>query len=81
MNKTTDNPNSQLNPQDETSALAHVTHEESAEYENSTECNGDEPIGSHDLYDDAQALASAGHGTNEDYHLDSYYESTWDMGE
>ena len=56
MNKTTDNPNTELDPQDETYALAHMTHEESEGYENSRECN-------------------------EDYHLDSCYESTCDMGE
>jgi hypothetical protein len=81
MNKTTDNPNTELDPQDETSALAHMTHEESEGYENSRECYDNEPMGYHDLSDDAQALASAGHGMDEDYHLDSCYESTCDAGE
>jgi hypothetical protein len=46
-----------------------------------------EPGGSHDLSDDAEALASAGYGTDEDYgyygedsHLDSYYEDRFDIG-
>lgn len=47
-----------------------------------------EPAGSHDLSDDAEALASAGYGTDEDYgyygedsHLDSYYEDRFDIGD
>lgn len=46
-----------------------------------------EPAGSYDLSDDAEALASAGYGTDEDYgyygedsHLDSYYEDRFDIG-
>ena len=32
------------------------------------QCDDDgEPKGSHDMSDDAEALASAGHGTDEDY--------------
>jgi hypothetical protein len=50
-----------------------------------TSCEGDdgEPMGSFDSSDDAEALASAGYGTDEDYgcfggedsFLDGYYES------
>lgn len=36
----------------------------------------DEPYGSHDLSDDAWALASAGHGTDEDYGL--FDSGDWD---
>lgn len=53
------------------------------------ECAGDddctpddgEPAGSHDLSDDADALASAGHGMDEDYYLDASYEDRTDCGE
>ena len=36
----------------------------------------DEPMGSYDLSDDAWALASAGHGTDEDYGL--FDSGDWD---
>lgn len=36
--------------------------------------NAHEPYESNDLSDDAEALASAGHGMDEDYSFDSYQE-------
>ena len=52
-------------------------------FEDDEQDDDGEPHGSHDLSDDADALASAGFGTDEDYgcyggedsYLDSYYES------
>ena len=38
------------------------------------ECDDGEPRGSHDLSDDGDALASAGHGTDEDYGGGSHLE-------
>ena len=53
-------------------------------FEDDEQDDDGEPCGSHDLSDDAEALASAGYGTDEDYggslggedsFLDGYYES------
>ena len=57
--------------------------EETIEAENDASC---EPHESHDLSDDAEALASAGHGTDEDYggedrFLDDHYESQYEIPE
>lgn len=54
--------------------------EELYEDENSQEEDG-EPAGSYDLTDDGDALASAGHGMDEDYYLDSSFEERYDYGE
>lgn len=53
------------------------------------ECDNGEPQGSHDLSDDADALASAGHGMDEDYchntvednYLEMAYEDRTDLGD
>jgi hypothetical protein len=89
---------SKLNAQDEMSALAKISGRELAhlspapelgqdvsEFEGESEPDG-EPMGSHDLSDDADALASAGFGTDEDYggeredsYLDASYEDRTEM--
>ncbi len=45
--------------------------DDTSEYDG--EIQDDEPHGSHDMSDDADALASAGYGTDEDYGGSSYH--------
>jgi hypothetical protein len=69
--------NSNLDAQNEMHRLAHVRSDELPDeaidhapdpfHDAEAYRNDGEPRGSHDLSDDAEALASAGHGTDEDY--------------
>jgi hypothetical protein len=70
---------SKIDAQDGVSRLAQMDPREvgddMTEFDGEPEPDG-EPMGSHDLSDDAEALASAGHGTDEDYgggtHMEDY---------
>ena len=84
-----------LNAEDPMHRLAQIDARElgddTSEFDgDQTPCEDGEPMGSNDLSDDADALASAGHGTDEDYgggthvedqYLDSYWESQTDIGD